>query len=120
MTEKKPPKTTSDKRTAIEVLLSQEPTVRDEQIQELQEALTDERDARREDRFIFIAVVVLLLDIMLFTVMPNFGGPFAILILQLLILIPLAKRMGMQEVAQLLDRALSRMAGKASDKLGDD
>jgi hypothetical protein len=48
--------------------------------------------------------------------MPNFGGPLALLILELLILIPLAKRMGMEQIAALLDRILYRMAGKADDK----
>lgn len=35
----------------------------------------------------------MLLDIVFFTVMPTFGGPIALLILELLILIPMAKRM---------------------------
>jgi hypothetical protein len=86
---------------------------RDEQIDELQQQLTAEKDARREDRFVFIVVVVVLLDIVFFSVMPTFGGPIALLILQVLILVPLARRMGMEEVAQLLSRVLDRMADKS-------
>jgi hypothetical protein len=88
-------------------------TKQEEQISELQEQLAQERDARMEDRFVFIVAVVILLDVVFFTVMPSFGGPLALLILQLLVLIPLAKRMGMQEVAQILSRVLHRMAGKS-------
>ena len=91
------------------------PTKTDQQIEELQERLAHERDARREDRFVFIAVTVLLLDIVFFSVMPTFGGPLALLVLELLILIPLAKRMGMEEIAQILSSVIHRMAGKASD-----
>lgn len=88
----------------------------DQYVQELQESLTAERDRRLEDRFIFIVVVTVLLDVVFFSVLDNFGGPLALLILELLILIPLARRMGMQEFAQLLDRVLNRMAGSIKNK----
>jgi hypothetical protein len=98
----------------IATLLPESPTAKDAQLQELQEELTNERDARREDRFVFIVVIVLLLDVVFFTVMPSFGGPLALLVLELLILIPLAQRMGMEEIAAILDRVLRRVADKAS------
>lgn len=92
--------------------LSAIPTKQDQLIEELQEDLAYERDARKEDRFIFIVIVVLIFNIMIFTVMPTFGAPIAILVLELVILIPLAKRMGMQEIAKTLDRVLSRVTAK--------
>jgi hypothetical protein len=104
-----------DKPEVISSLLPEQPTLRDEQINALQESLAAERDARREDRFIFIVAFVILFDVAFFTVMPNFGGPLALLILELLILIPLARRMGMEEIAALIDRVLHRMAGKVDD-----
>ena len=39
----------------------------------------------------------------------SWGGPIALLILELLILIPLAKRLGIQEISQLVDKLLNRM-----------
>lgn len=60
-------------------------------------------------------ILVALFDIVFFSVMPSFGGPLALLLLQLLILIPLARRMGMEEIAALIDRVLGRIAGKAGD-----
>lgn len=104
-----------DQENGIKRVLSETPTKRDELIEQLQEELTAERDARREERFIFIVLVVILFDIVFFTVMSNISGPIAILILQLLILIPLARRMGMQEIAQSLDNVLSRIAGKTTN-----
>ncbi|UCA46161.1 hypothetical protein [Pseudochrobactrum sp. XF203] len=89
--------------------------LRDEQIAELQERLTAEKDARNEERFIFIAVTVILLNVVFFSVMPSFGGPIALLILELLVLIPLASRLGMEEVKQILSRALDRVASNAQD-----
>lgn len=99
----------------IGALLSRPATPRDEQIEKLQEDLAKERDARREDQFVFIVIIVLLLDVVFFTVTPSFGGPLALLALELLILIPLANRMGMEEIAKLLDRVLARVTGKVDN-----
>ena len=63
----------------------------------------------------FIVLIVLLLDVVFFTVMPTFGGPLALFVLELLILIPLAKRMGMEEIAQLISRVLDGMTNKVKD-----
>lgn len=111
------PKKSSEPITekSFDALVSNEATKRDKQISELQEQLTEERDARLEERFVFVVLLVLLLDVVFFTVMPTFGGPIALLILELLILIPLAKRMGMQEVSQLMSRVLDRMATKGRE-----
>ena len=57
-----------------------------------------------------IFCLVFLLDVVLFYVMESFLAPAAIVILQLMILFPLAKRMGMEEIAQMLDRVLTRIA----------
>ena len=92
-----------------------EPTARDKQVEELQQALAHERDARKEERFFYVIILVALLDIVFFSVMPSFGGPLALLILELLILLPLAKRMGMEEVAQIMDRVLGSMASRLVD-----
>lgn len=97
------------------VLVEKEPSPQDQQIQELQAKLVYERDARLEERFVFIVVAVLLLDVVFFTVMPTFGGPIALLILELLVLIPLAKRMGMEEIARVLGRVLDRMVSKGNE-----
>ncbi len=104
-----------DESADIAQIVSGEPTRRDEQIQALQESLAEERDARREERFIFITVTVLLLDVVFFSVLDGIGGPIALVIVELLILIPLAKRLGMEEIAALLDRLLGRAAGNIKD-----
>jgi hypothetical protein len=103
-------------RNSLTELLVEEPTVKDNQIENLQKKLDYERDARREERFVYIVVMVILLDVVFFSIMPSFGGPIALLILELLILIPLAKRMGMEEIATILDRVLNRVAGNSKER----
>ncbi len=106
---------TDEDGASLGELFEEQPTKRDQQIEELQEALTEERDARKEERFVFIILAVLLLDIVFFSVMPTFGGPLALLVLELLVLIPLARRMGMEEIAKIMSRVIGRMAGKTGD-----
>ena len=97
-------------------LLVEEPTLKDDQIERLQKKLDYERDARLEERFIFIVVLVILLDVVFFSIMPSFGGPIALLILELLILMPLAYRMGMEEIATMLNGVLNRVAGHSKER----
>lgn len=98
-------------KDSVSSLTEADQSPRDDLIQQLQEELTQERDKRKEDRFVGIVLIILLFDIVFFTVMPTFGGPLAVLVLQLLILIPLARRMGMEGIALMIDRVLDRMAG---------
>ena len=106
-----PPKS----RKGFDVLVASEPTPQEKQIQELQTELARERDWRKEDRFVGIVLLTILLNVVFFSVLPTFGGPIAILLLELLILIPLARRMGMAEIVQIINSVLNRLAGKASD-----
>jgi TRAP-type C4-dicarboxylate transport system permease large subunit len=79
----------------------------------LEQQLEAERDARREERFVFIILCVILLNVVLFSVLDGLGGPLALLVLELIILVPLARRMGIDEIHQILSNVLDRMAGKA-------
>jgi hypothetical protein len=107
-----PPEQPGDGEKSFQTLTAGEPTTQERQIAELQEQLTQERDGRREDRFVGLVCLVILLDIVFFSVMHTSGAPLALVVLELLILIPVARRMGMEEVAQILNGFVGRMAGK--------
>lgn len=47
--------------------------------------------------------------------MESFGGPLALLLLEILVLIPLARKMGMEEVVTIMDRLLGRIASGLKD-----
>lgn len=100
----------------FQAIVDPEISRKDDQIAELQDQLSYERDARKEDRFAFILGLILLLNVVFFSIMPSFGGPLALLILELLVLIPLARRMGMEEVATILSRVLHRMSGRGDEE----
>lgn len=110
------PPNSEEKKNFNLLITTSSVTNQDEQIAALERRLEEALDARREDRFVGIVLIVLLLDVVFFSVMPTFGGPLALLILQLLILIPLARRMGMEEIAKILSRVISRVADNADRK----
>lgn len=99
-----------DTEEVFKFLVDQEVSLKDKQIEILQTQLEDERDKRKEDRFIFIFIIIILLDVVFFSVQENFAGPIALVLLELLILIPLARKLGVEEAAQIMDRIIGRIA----------
>lgn len=89
---------------------------RDQQIEDLQERLAGEKDARIEDRFFFVFIALILLNVVFFSVLDNLGGPVALLLLELAFLALLAKRMGMEEVYTLFDRFAGRIASTVTTR----
>jgi hypothetical protein len=67
----------------------------------LQEGLENDCDARREDRFLFIGTILLLLDAVFFTVMPSLGDAPALVDLRPS-LGRLASRIGKSRLGHLL------------------
>lgn len=84
----------------------------DNQISTLQEQLNYEKDARREERFIYIVLLIVLFDVVFFTVMPNFSGPLVLGILELLIVFPIARRLGMEEICEIVQSVIHRIADR--------
>lgn len=78
-------------------------------VEKLQSDLAEERDARREERFIFIVIIVILLDVVFFSVIDNIIGPILLVALELLFLIPLARRLGIDEVAEIMNGLVGRI-----------
>jgi len=98
----------TNKDIGFNAIPDSEPEKLAQQIERLEEELQDVKDGRLEERFVFVVVVILLLNVVFFSVLPNFAGPVAMVVLELLILVPIARRMGMQEMSELLDRILHR------------
>lgn len=93
-----------------------ENAAQNQQIEELQKTLSKEKDSRKEERFFYFLSLIILLDIIFFTFLPSWPGPIILLILQLLVLIPLARRMGLDEVIKLWDQLLDVLARIARGK----
>ena len=97
-----------------EVLASFEEAQRGESDQKKSEEIVNllaevqkERDGRNEERFYFIVVVLVIFDGHLFMHMDNLTGPVVILFLELVVLIPIAKKCGVGTVVEVLDKILN-------------
>lgn len=71
------------------------------------------KDARKEERFIWILIVTILLDVIWFADSSNATLPIVVLILQLVVLVIIARRMGIDDVVALIDRLLHSVGSKA-------
>jgi hypothetical protein len=89
-------------------------TATDEAKAALEKELSDQKDARLEERFVWIVVAVILLDIIWFHDSTNAALPVVVMILELVALMVLARRMGVDDFVQLIGRVLHGIGNKGS------
>ena len=87
-------------------LLAEEPGPKEEQITALEQQLVKERDERKEERFYFVVGILILVDLWNFPSMETWAGPIAVLFLELILIMSLARRSGMEEAMSLIDRVV--------------
>lgn len=76
-------------------------------LEQLGEDLQYEKDRRREERFLFVSIITVLVDGYLFATMAGWAGQVVIGVIQLFGLAVYARHCGVQEVDQFIDRFLS-------------
>ena len=81
-------------------------------IERIQTDLEKEKDARNEERFVFVIVIIILLDIYCFADMETWSAPVIIGVLELLLLLALARKWGVDDVAVWLDKILGTLHRK--------
>lgn len=94
----------------------QKPDPHDKTAAKLENSLEKERDERKEERFIWILVTTILLNICFFMSMQSSTGPLIIGLLQLVGFVLVAKKLGMEEVVQLFDRMLSTITNSVKGR----
>lgn len=78
-----------------------------ENIARLERTITCLEDRIEEQRFLWVSVLLIVVDLLTFGDMQTWAGPIGILVIQVVILVVLAKRCGIEEVGQLLDKVLN-------------
>jgi hypothetical protein len=81
---------------------------------ELEEKLQAERDARSEERFVWVVVCVILVDVLWFRNAPNAVIPIVVLVLEILIFFVLARRMGIEKLELLFEGLIHSFGRKGS------
>lgn len=82
------------------------PDIANKQILVLQKRIAELEDSRKEERFLSVVCAVILLNLLFWYPTGNWAVPVATLILQLFVLIPLAKRYGMESIVELGNKIL--------------
>lgn len=82
---------------------------RDEKIAELEGKLEATRDERNEERFIWILVLMIVFNAGVFPHMQNFGGPTGILVIELILLVVLGRRLGVDDIKMITDKILDKL-----------
>lgn len=98
------------KPTLRELVGNDQPDQLDEKIDQLEKQLEAEQDRRREDRFLALLIIMMLIDILLLDKSTNITVPVIVFILQIMFLLAVAKRMGIEQIAGLLDKVLDHFA----------
>lgn len=78
------------------------------------------KDAIREERFGWILLSIILFDMAMFANIQTTGVPIAILLLQALLLIVLARRLGVQEIVRIADRLIEGWSRRGSAMPADE
>ena len=77
-----------------------------EAIARLSAKLEAARDAHKEERFIWVMVIVIIVDAFLFMHMDSWAGPVCISILELLFLIHFGRKHGVEDISVIIDKIL--------------
>lgn len=93
-------------------LSGSDPSRKDELIESLQKQLNDEQDRHKEERFLWLVVVILMFDAFTFPNMQTWTGPIVIGLIQLIIVIVLGRRWQMDEIWTLTTKLIDKWDGK--------
>lgn len=82
------------------------PSHKDVLIQELETKIFELENSILEERFYWVLVIIIAINIIAFIHMPSWGGPIAILILELFGLLALADKCGVDNVVIIINRII--------------
>lgn len=85
-------------------------------VEKLEERLEEAVDDRYEERFLWVVVVIILADALIFSHMENWTGPIIIGLFELVAILVLARRWRIEEVPQILAKFLDRAAEHTEPK----
>lgn len=82
----------------------------------LEQELSDEKDGRNEDRFLFIVALFILFDIWTLKDSGTWALPIILGIMQLFALLIIARRMGVEEIHLILNQLLPHLRLKSKER----
>lgn len=93
-------------------------TKKDAEIARLDSLLQEVKLNRTRERFLWSLAVIILFNVVFFSVIDNWGGPFALLIIEALFIIVLGKKFGVHESVEFINGCLDAVVHRGA-KRGD-
>ncbi len=87
-----------------------------EALEAVQKELVYEKDARKEERFLWLVAVILLFDIFQFKDMETWSGPFIVGFIEVIVITALGRKWGMDLIWTLTERIIDKWDGKINSK----
>jgi hypothetical protein len=84
----------------------------DEAMARLEGAIERQRDQAREERFCWIALTIVLVDMVVFTNAKTWAAPVSITALEAILLFVIARKCGVDEISEITARVLDSWSGK--------
>jgi len=95
---------TDSKIERLNTALNEKPSPKDQKIEALESDLEKERDQRKEERFLFIVAVMIILNVFSFQNMDTWGGPISVVIIEIILILAISKRSGMEHIIPIVER----------------
>jgi len=92
-----------------------ETTNKDRVISDLEERIQSLEEQLLEERFYWVFLIVIFFDTVFFLHMENWGGPIAILILEVIGLIAFAKKCRVDMIVEIIDKILAYWPGQRNN-----
>ena len=87
-------------------------TKEDAEIERLSSQLTEESDRRKEERFGWICALLALVNYLLLKDVGNFFTPLVVIVFELIALLVLARRSGLEYVELIISRLIGSVTGR--------
>lgn len=107
---------TSDEASAFKVT---ETGKEDDALAALQNEIQDLQNSRNEERFLLVAIIVVLVDALIFSSMENWAGALVIGVIEIFAIAVLARKWRIEEVPQILSKFLDRTAERVNSSKKD-
>jgi hypothetical protein len=89
---------------------------KDAALEILQKELDRQKEGRKEERFYWVCALCVIVDILMFREMQTWASPVCISVIELLILISLGRRWGVDHIYTLTEKFLDKWDGSFSRK----
>ncbi len=97
--------------------LTSAPHPKEAALEQVQQELNEIKDSQKEERFYWISAVIVVFDIFTFQKMSTWGAPISITVLEIIVLICLARKFGVKDIWTLTEKLIGKWNGGSAKQV---